>query len=229
MRFPYILFLFVLFVVACNNDDDDDDNSTILKENISYTFEVTFTNLWDSVTYPTDYPTNPTWGTFTGLTHTDNNNILIDVGENASAGLKTYAESGDNTTLISEINGLISNNEATSINAFGGTAKEDTIKFEYTTKGSNPYVTILSKITPSPDWIIAIQNVDMRNVSVVGSAVTYYVTPYDIGSKSGESYTPFGETTSEQISIKKDAPFVNEHGVFDQLGIIKISLKSIGD
>ncbi len=111
-------------------------------------------------------------------------------GELASQGVEIMAESGGVGALNDEINVIVSAGEAMSrINGGGlphGTA-EKTFTIEVTEVFS--LVTLVSMIAPSPDWFVALEDVNLFNGGEFVENTTVEAISYDAGTDSGTTYS----------------------------------------
>jgi len=211
-----------LLFFSCKKDDEN--NEITLAAGYLYTFTLEFENFWNAEEFPNEYPENAVWGNFTGLTHRDDNNILLQDNTKASAEIASYAQTNDNTTLAQEILFLTSNTY-NHIDVPAGEAFKKSFTFNFQTTADNPHITVVAKMIPSPDWFIVIRNINL-NVLGLGGRINYFVPVYDMGVDSGESYIASGNTTESPISIKENYPLVNSNGQYEHIGIVTISYKT---
>ena len=70
------------------------------------TYKIDFISNWSNATHPTDFPSNDHWSKLVGTTHKDAA-IAFELGVIATNGMEQVAESGSNSTIMQEINTLI--------------------------------------------------------------------------------------------------------------------------
>lgn len=173
-RFLNSFLIFVLF------------NSFVFAQDAVYSLD--FISNWTSSQHPTDYPTAAHWSTLVGTTH--NNSVSFwGFGQFASPGVKDVAELGVRTNIVSEINTSITNGNAYQLLEFPlglGTL----FSFEGINIDANfPYISLMSMVAPSPDWLAEIHNVKLTDGSgnwLPTLTVNVYAT--DAGTDSGATY-----------------------------------------
>ena len=89
-QYLFSFFVGILFLLGgCGSDSSDDFN----RQSETATYKLTFTSNWSNTNFPTNYPNNRHFSGLIGLTHNSNVN-LFKIGELASAGVVTVAETG---------------------------------------------------------------------------------------------------------------------------------------
>ena len=185
-----ILMLTVLF--SCKKEDTT-------PKRIDYT--VTFTGKWSSSSHPTDYPSNAHFSRAVGMTHPDGAWIFRP-GETASPGIEEMAETGENGILETEIQALIDQDIAwewvKGEKLETGTSSET---FELSVDANNPYVTLVSMLAPSPDWFVAVVDVDLRSGDDWVNELEVKALVYDAGTDSGTDFTSDNDDTYPKEAI----------------------------
>ena len=204
MRNLIILLVIGVLFSSCKKDDEDE-----LPEGIQYT--VTFTMNWNSADFPLDYPSNDHFSPLIGWSHKINS-TFFQVGTMASAGIKNMAETGDTSPLSEEIDSRISNGEGY-FNILGSGLDSGTgeISVDIVVNEGNPAVTLSTMVAPSPDWYVAVINVNLlENGSFVNEKVID-AHVYDAGTDDGETYKAENMPTDPQapISVFVDSPMGN--------------------
>ena len=175
-------------------------------QNASATYRVTFEATWSNETHPyANFPTTAHFSRLVGATH--NANVTFwEVGGVASSGIESMAESGGTSTLSSEVEAQITNNNALAVLLGGnipsspGTATVESFEVNQTF----PLVTLVSMIAPSPDWFVGVSNLSLLDDQgnwVASKEVTLY--PYDSGTDSGPDYTSPNDDTNPQEPISR--------------------------
>lgn len=215
-----ILFFAVvaLSFVACKKDKED---VVELNNNERYTFAIEVKGFWTPETHPTDYPESAKFAEIVAITHSENN-ILFHEGHTAPTWLTTYikTEKSDSfKTLYAEYkaNGKV---DAVAVNE--GMSATKTASFQVTTTGKHDKFSILAKLSPSPDWFIALNNIDLNPLSV-STGFTYIMPVYDAGIFDGATYTEQGNATTTGISLKKDAPIIYPEGGVSKFAIVTVA------
>ncbi|WP_406684161.1 spondin domain-containing protein [Seonamhaeicola sp. MEBiC1930] len=194
------------------------------------TYDIVFESIWDSeLNDPTngcstiDLPASAHWSDLVGATHTTAN-TFFEIGEMASSGIESVAETGATSTFQGEINSSSDANQF--INAGGLGSAKGTITISNLEVNENyPLLTLASMIAPSPDWFIGINSFNLRNGGSWINSATIDLYPYDAGTEDGSSYSLSNASTIPQGVIfnrSNTTPF-NEK----KIGTISISLKQV--
>lgn len=211
--------LAILFFTSCSSSDDDDDNIVIT----GIKYKVTVTGNWTGANHPTDYPSNSHFSPVTGMTHKQGVKIF-EINKLASDGIEIMAETGGTDKLLSEINELIIQSKANqSIRASGLSSGSATFNFTTTVNSNFPYITLVSMIAPSPDWFVAVEEVNlMENGSFVNSKIVN-TTVYDAGTDNGSTFTSDNADTNpaQNITLITGSPLGNGSGVTPYMMQIK--------
>lgn len=214
-----ITFLFLFIIVAVLSYGQS-----------TATYQVTFESTWSQATHPHssgNLPSSAHWSRLVGATH--NSDVsFYSVGESATTGVENIAEQGSNTAFFSEVDTAISNgNSNQSINgpALGTPAGEMVID-QITTTENYPLLTLLSMIAPSPDWMIAIDGVNLLDTNGDWKqSIVLDIYPLDAGTDSGSDYTSANSDTNPKAPIadaRGTAPFSSE-----KIGTMTIELSNI--
>ncbi|WP_305461026.1 spondin domain-containing protein [Photobacterium leiognathi] len=186
------LFLFILFAVTalfiqgCGGSSDNDSKDPT-SQTARYTLD--FDSDWDAANFPTNYPTNRHFSGLIGLTH--NAEVkLFEVGQTASAGVISVAETGSKTTLESEI-GIIQNNgnSGHTISGNGIPATDDDVEVQFDISQDYPLVSVITMLAPSPDWFTGVDSVALFKEGKWQNEVEVQLWVYDAGSDSGIDFT----------------------------------------
>lgn len=192
-------------------------------------YTITFTSNWSQETHPHPdgaLPSNAHWSTLVGATHNEQVSFLA-MGDLATPGIENIAESGSTSIFNNEVNSAISSGTT---NAFIDLGDLDTELGQITgtiqVSATYPLLTLISMIAPSPDWIIAINSVPLRNdAEVWEEEISIDLYPYDAGTDSGEDYI------ASNLDTNPAQPITNIQGVvpfsFEKIGTITISLDAV--
>ncbi|KAJ8910011.1 hypothetical protein NQ315_014437 [Exocentrus adspersus] len=198
-------------------------------------YEMAFEGKWTRNTHPRHFPVDQ-WSTkfsdIIGASH-QFNHAFWNYERMATEGLKELAEAGSTRTLESE---LKNNSEhiRTIIKARG-------LQYPYITKSTyavfrvdnkNHLVSLVSKITPSPDWIVGVANLELCNEDCTWEEYrTLNLYPWDAGTNDGLKYDTSVPTDIHQ-PIRRitpnnpndpNSPFYSENGE-DMKPIAKLHL-----
>jgi len=181
---------------------------TVEQQTASYT--VTFTSNWNSTNHPTDFPSaTDHFSPATGMVHKPGTTFFKN-GELASPGVEIMAESGGVGTLNDEINVIVNAGDAMSrIN--GGGIPHGSVETTFTIEVTEEFslVTLVSMIAPSPDWFVAVEDVNLFNGSEFIQNTTIAAISYDAGTDDGSTYSSSNSDTNENIFLITDAPLGN--------------------
>ncbi len=173
-------------------------------------------------------PTNAHWSNLVGTTH-NSSYTLVEMGALASTGVKNVAETGNNNALFSEVTNQIMNDNAYEWlqeafspfdNISAATLSGIVVSSDF------PLLSLVSMIAPSPDWMIAINSINLREGGSWNNEIVIPLFPYDAGTDSGSTYTSSNQPTlpnPESITA-----LVNQ-GPFNAkpIGTITISLNEV--
>ncbi|KXX67826.1 spondin domain-containing protein [Flammeovirga sp. SJP92] len=194
--------LLIGILLSCSNDDDnvqppeDDDPVTA-------TYKVTYQGTWSASSHPTDYPSNSHFSGVIGMAH-NTDTTLFKENTLATNGIKVMAETGSKAPLTTEILDIISSGEADLLISEGGLSSGTSkIEFEITVNSDHSYVSLVSMIAPSPDWFVAVENLNLYENDEWIDDVTIDPTHYDSGTDDGETFTSPNAPTTPAVNIFK--------------------------
>ena len=199
----------------------------------SYT--ISFTSVWDTETNdPINgnstlaLPNNAHWSNLVGATH-NNSARLLEMGSMASLGIKNVAEFGSNGELMNEVQALMMAGDADQFLqvGFDDFAARTTATLSNIEVSSNfALLSLVSMIAPSPDWMIAVDGINLRDGNTWVNEIILPLFPYDAGTDSGMFYTSPDQATTpnfEPISV-----LINE-GPFNAkpIGTLTVTLNQV--
>jgi 6-phosphogluconolactonase (cycloisomerase 2 family) len=192
---------------------------------ITARYRVTFDALWNEASHPVDFPADePNIARFSpvaGLTH--NSNVrLFEEGTIASQGLVNISQTGSRDPLDSELADVILSGDGQFYIESGTRVRPspDTISTTFEISETHPLVSLTSMIAPSPDWIVAVRDLNLlEDGDFVESKIVQFI-PYDTGSDSGESYASDNQNTEprEPITLITDGVLAN-NGEIASIGV----------
>ncbi|KAG5866745.1 hypothetical protein JTB14_002246 [Gonioctena quinquepunctata] len=179
----------------CEDNTDEDFKPLIVETCCSCQeakYEVAFEGRWTRNTHPKGYPSD-VWSTkfsdIIGISH-ERGNAFWSEGMLASDGLKDLADTGTTNTLESELKGM-GDNIRTIIKA-RGLAYPNITSSSYAVfrvDHKNHLVSLVSKIIPSPDWIVGVSNFELCQKDCTwAESHTYNLYPIDVGTNDGIEY-----------------------------------------
>ncbi|MFT5245117.1 MAG: hypothetical protein ACI8QQ_003065 [Psychroserpens sp.] len=169
----------------------------------SYT--VSFASVWNTETNdPVNgnstmaLPVNAHWSDLVGATH-NSSSRLLEMGSLASLGVKNVAEIGSNGQIMSEVEALINAGNAdqflqAGFDDFAARTTATITNIEVSEDFS--LLSLVSMIAPSPDWIIAVDGIDLRDDTTWVDEIIIPLFPYDAGTDSGMFYTSANQATT---------------------------------
>ncbi|MDX5583498.1 MAG: spondin domain-containing protein [Aureibaculum sp.] len=167
-------------------------------------YKIEFNSNWSSITHPTDYPSSSAhWSPLIGTTH-KNAAPFLQLGVLASPGVEQVAETGGTSIITNEINVIIATGNAYEIiNGSGLSSGLGTITInDVGVDADFQYITLISMIAPSPDWVAQINNVkltDATNNWLSSISANVYAT--DTGTDSGTTYSSANDNTNPAVNI----------------------------
>ncbi|MBT8277018.1 MAG: spondin domain-containing protein [Bacteroidia bacterium] len=194
------------------------------------TYSINYTSTWSETTHPHpggNFPASAHYSKLVGATHNDQV-VFLEMGSLATPGIEDIAELGSNGVFFSEVNTAISNGAANEI-IDGDDLSSSTGEINISNVVTNedfPLLTLVSMIAPSPDWMIAVNSVELLDTNGDWKpSISIDLFPYDAGTDSGVDYTSPNLDTDppEPISSAQGvAPFSNE-----KMGTLTITLESV--
>lgn len=190
------------------------------------TYDFTFQSTWNAVEH-SSIPSGAHWSDLVGATH-NTANEFVQLGENATLGIKNVAEFGDNTAFENEVSAAISNNNADQwlqqgFAPFAAISSATLVDIEVTE--DFPLVTLVSMVAPSPDWFLAVNSLNLRNTENDGwlDTFTIDVFAYDAGTDDGVNYSSANSPISPvEVSMANGFPING-----NKMGTLTITLKSV--
>lgn len=210
--------LFFVLLLGCS------ENETVLTQpepDLNARYKLTFNATWSALTHPNEFPASAHFSDLIGMTH-DGNAVLFTNGEIASDGIKNMAETGNKNPLEAEIQNLITNETASTLISGGGiVSSPGEVSFEFDVIVSHTRISIVSMLAPSPDWFIAVTNINLIENNEWVTSKTINVDIYDSGTDDGTTFTSPDEPTVPPIPIFKiNTPPLAVNNVVAPLGSI---------
>jgi hypothetical protein len=175
------------------------------------TYKVDFCLNWNNNDFPTDYPSNAHFSKLIGWSHQSENDFFA-IGTIASNGIKDMAELGDNSTLENELNNNIKDGKGLDF-IIGENLNKGvgTISFNIDVNKENPSVTLATMLAPSPDWYVAVVDVNLFENESFIKEKTINGLIYDAGTDSGKTFKSSNDKTipKEPISLKTSSPLAS--------------------
>ncbi|RMF29170.1 MAG: hypothetical protein D6765_04825 [Bacteroidetes bacterium] len=180
-RRPILFLLLGTLLFACNKDDEPGGATD------AAFYEVTFIGRWSAQTHPTDYPAGASFSRPVGMVH----NLfaqLFTAGTPASPGLQALAEEGETQTLQSELMGQLGLTVGTLLLGEPLSSGTDSAAFTIEVRQNYPLVSLAAKLSPSPDWFVAVLSVELFQNGNWLDEVEVPVEVFDAGTDSGTTF-----------------------------------------
>ena len=195
------LVILSVLVFACSDDEGGTDNpQTPFDTNVTY--RVTFNSNFTAQTHPNNYPPNAMFSQMFVAAHPENEPIF-ETGTMASAGFKIFTETGATEAFRSEVEDFEEGEPQpivnTSIGAANGPVDSNAVTISVTP--ATTFITFLARISPSPDWFVSIEPINVLGQSSLIDRIEVEVFAYDAGTDSGANYTSEDMTSDPQENI----------------------------
>ena len=134
-------------------------------------YKLTFESAWSELTHPVDFPASePNIARFSpvaGLTHNESVR-LFEEGDLATQGLINISQTGSRDPLDSELANIINRGDGQFYieSATRVRPSPDTISTTFEISASHPLVSVTSMIAPSPDWIVALRDLNLSLIHI---------------------------------------------------------------
>jgi hypothetical protein len=159
-------------------------------------YTVTFESSWSAQTHPVDYPSNSHFSGLIGTTH-DASVSFWEVGQLASPGIESMAETGSKSPLLGEIAAAVTAGGADALISGGGiNPSPGSVSVSFQADLNYPLVSLVSMIAPSPDWFVGVSGMSLLDNGdwVAEKVVTLW--PFDSGTDNGTTYASFDSDTN---------------------------------
>ena len=195
-------------------------------------YNITFSSNWATETADpvkgnstTAIPGNAHWSNLVGATH-NSNYTMVEMGTLASVGIKNVAEFGANTALMTEVNNEPNANQWLQQGFSPFAAISSATLSNVVVNSDYPLLSLVSMIAPSPDWMIAINSVNLRDGNTWRDEIILDLFPYDAGTDSGTTYTAGDQPTTPSFvpvsSLINVSPFNDK-----PIGTMTITLNQV--
>ena len=178
-------------------------------------YRVSFVFDWNKTDFPTDYPSSAHFSPLVGWVH-EKDYIYFNEGQLATKGIEQMAETGSTSTLVSELQALIDDNEGLSTYTGSGiNSGVGTITIDITVNLDFPAVSLASMLAPSPDWFVACINVNLLDEDgsfVIEKTVVGHV--YDAGTEEGDTFSFNNDESCPQEPIRQIVEMPLGNGTF---------------
>ncbi len=220
----------VLAFFSCGSDDGGNTTPTPpdtggppLEASASADYTLTFTGNFLEENNPSDYPDNPTFGTLVAIVHSPELSIF-DIGQLATEGFASYADSGDvealasflSTSLGEQGDGLFS------ITTGGITGPTDSVDISVTATPTRTRITFIARLNPSPDWFVGVSSFDIVDGNTLIEIADFGLSPIDAGINAGMTYEADEGPQSGFIENYQGLPFGVENSLSEPIAFLTI-------
>jgi len=170
------------------------------------TYKVTFKNKWNGNRHPKNYPSSAHWSPLVVASHSADY-VMWQNETLASAGVKQVAETGSTTTIDAELSnykGMNKVHDTAKVPVFFPNDNKKKIKIKQLgVSKDHPYVSAITMIAPSPDWITGLDSLKLTDDNGDWlERVRVDVYPYDAGTDSGKTFKATNMKTNPQANIQ---------------------------
>ena len=171
-------------------------------------YRVTFDATWSAATHPTEIPPNPHFSGLVGAVHDDQLD-LYELGQLASPGVQSMAETGSKFPLIDEVEAAIAAGHAESVISGPGLVSPSAKSIVVSVSQSFSEVTLVSMVAPSPDWFVGVNGLDLFQPGHWIDEIELPLFAIDAGTDSGSTYLAPDQPTlpPDPVALKPGAPF----------------------
>ena len=208
LKFIFILPLAIL--MGCSQDEKSSITDKPQTESKA-SYKVTFNFKWNKQDFPDDYPSNAHFSKLIGWSHNSKSTFFKE-GTIASEGIKNMAELGVTSTLTKEFETKIEKKEGyKSVVGNGLGSGVGDITIELNVDKDNPSITLATMLAPSPDWYVAVVNINLLEDGTFIEQKTVDALTYDAGTDSGSTFVSSNSPTNPKtpISIINEPPIGN--------------------
>lgn len=219
------LVLFALLLSGCKASEGDSSGQACWFD-VSY--KATFVSQWSATNHPDGFPNNARFGVLQGVIHSSDITFWKK-GQYASQGIQKVAESEYWYAYSTEVSSAIA--AGTALKSIGYpvlTFNQTGTSFTFIPTDSFPLVTVIAKLSPSPDWFMGVSSVNLCEAGTWVTSKSIDLYPLDAGTDSGTDFDSSNLVTSPQGVITQITKgiFAN-NGVVAPLGVITFVLQQI--
>ena len=200
MRIISIAGLFFVLLLGCSKNE----NIVIEPDpepGLNARYKLTFNATWSVQTHPNEFPSSAHFSGLIGMTH-NSSVMLFTKGELASDGIKNMAETGGKNPLEMEIQSFISNGTGSNLISGGGiNSSPGEVSLEFNIVSTHSLVSLVSMLAPSPDWFIAVSNINLIENNEWVTSKTITIDIYDSGTDNGSTFRSPDEPTLPPLPV----------------------------
>ncbi len=179
---------------------------------------------WSKATHPFEWPEGcGHMSDLIGATHNTRYVMFAD-GRTASSGLKLIAENGRSRTMKAELAEADRRRRIGQVfEAEGLKGVPGIISTEFTATDSNPYVSFVTMIAPSPDWFTGATGVALKRDGEWVNGLSITLRAWDSGTDSGPTFISKNMETqpAESTRLVANPHFLTQRGLL-RMGTARI-------
>jgi len=168
-------------------------------------YRVTLVLEWSAATHPNTLP--PGWHTSPAvLASHSGTGDLFQLGDFATSGFESMAETGSTSTLQAE---LAANSTVSGVDVGSPINQNGTDTLEVTATQSERLLSLVTMLAPSPDWFVGLSAVELFSDGKWVDRVELDLGSYDAGTDNGATFTASDADTQPRLPISgpRDATF----------------------
>ena len=162
----------------------------------SVNYDVLFDAVWNPDKHK-NIPTGAHFSPFVVWTHKPGVNVF-EVGREASEGVRLMAETGGTEILKKELEQLKKDGKVGEYSVGKLIYSPAQAKQDITADQDFRYISFVSMIAPSPDWFVAVKDIDLFKDREWRELKNIPLVVYDAGTDSGEVFTSADKVTDPQ-------------------------------
>ena len=183
----------------------DREDAPAAERTATYTIE--YNVAWSAETHPDTLPAGAHVSPIVVIAHMRENDLFAS-GSPATDGIEMMAETGATATLASEIGetpSILGSTVGMRLDVPGSYELE--LEFDQ----EHSLLSAVSMLAPSPDWFVAVSNIELFKDGQWLERLELVMRPYDAGTDSGTTFTAADSDTDPagDIGPPLDSPFVN--------------------
>lgn len=224
-QLKYLAFVAIMVCFGCSSSDDGDSpENGDGGEPIQATYRVIFEPNFTTQFHPNDYPDDAAFIKPIIVAHSASTSIYS-VGSSASPGLKLYAEDGDSSTLFTEHTGGEDNvNPIVLLQGTDNVGPTESKTYTITITPSTTLISFVTKISPSPDWFLGVNSVNLvTSDNTLLESTSFELYAIDAGTDAGATYESANDPVTESIKVRTGQPLSdNDDETGKNLGTLTI-------
>lgn len=157
------------------------------REGVEY--RVTVTLNWTAADFPRDYPDDPHFSRFIGMTHNERYELFAD-GRTPTTGLGLVATNGRVSVLLAELEEMSRRKRIGSVvHADALKSGVGVVEMQIEMTPDHNRFSFVTMVAPSPDWITGVSGVTLNPQGGWVDTITLPLWVWDAGVDGGQSFT----------------------------------------